>query len=525
MDTASAAKTTTELILRQGVVAAQNCEYERARALLQQVIAEAPDDVNAWYWLAIASESGEAAIPCLRRVLTIDDGHGPARDALARVLIAEARAAAATGKREAATTLVMEAASLTPEVAAPWQAMADLATSQVERINALRRLVAIVPGDTGRRTQLRQALLARAVTIASADRVEARSRFREAAILNPSDVRIWQALCNLADSEDDRLQSLRELLRVAPTHDEGRAALRKALIESARNLATAGEIRAALDRWYEAIEVTGGDIEVWLGIASTTDDKDEAARAIESAQELNANDPRIAAAIDWLHGPQVDPSVLPEPAAAFARFEDAAVAASEIAEPDVDDALLDAIATLPPSGPAEVPPAMPIEAVEAPVVAPAETPPAASAVEAEPVEVPPAPAAAATANDQTTIMIVDDSPTIRKILALTLERAGYRVVAEADGNAALERLRDVVPQAILLDIAMPDLDGYEVCKRIKQDPRTQDVPVIMLSGKGAFFDKVKGHMAGATEYLTKPFETPAVLAVVASHCQAEVQHG
>ena len=123
-------------------------------------------------------------------------------------------------------------------------------------------------------------------------------------------------------------------------------------------------------------------------------------------------------------------------------------------------------------------------------------------------------------------MVVDDSPTIRKILGLTLERAGYRVVAEANGKSALERLREIVPHVILLDIAMPDLDGYEVCKRIKQDPRTSGVPVIMLSGKGAFFDKVKGHMAGATEYLTKPFETPAVLAVVTSHCQAlEAHHG
>jgi DNA-binding response OmpR family regulator len=74
---------------------------------------------------------------------------------------------------------------------------------------------------------------------------------------------------------------------------------------------------------------------------------------------------------------------------------------------------------------------------------------------------------------------------------------------------------------------MPNLDGYEVCKRIKQDPRTADVPIVMLSGKGAFFDKVKGHMAGATEYLTKPFETPVVLSVVSRFCQssAEVPHG
>ena len=124
-------------------------------------------------------------------------------------------------------------------------------------------------------------------------------------------------------------------------------------------------------------------------------------------------------------------------------------------------------------------------------------------------------------------MVVDDSPTIRKILGLTLDRAGYSVVAEPDGERAVARLAELVPDLILLDISMPKLDGYEVCRRIKSDPRTAQVPVVMLSGKGGFFDKVKGRMVGATEYLTKPFETPAVLAVIASHCQASggARHG
>jgi twitching motility two-component system response regulator PilG len=83
-----------------------------------------------------------------------------------------------------------------------------------------------------------------------------------------------------------------------------------------------------------------------------------------------------------------------------------------------------------------------------------------------------------------------------------------------------------VPDLILLDITMPKLDGYEVCKRIRKDPRTARVPVVMLSGKDGFFDKVKGRMAGATEYLTKPFQAPAVLAVIARHCAAqEAVHG
>ena len=160
-----------------------------------------------------------------------------------------------------------------------------------------------------------------------------------------------------------------------------------------------------------------------------------------------------------------------------------------------------------------------------PSVASSEPP---KAADAAPANAPAAAAAsAAYGSSRKTVMIVDDSPTIRKILGLTLERAGYKVVAEPDGESAIERLVQVVPDLILLDIAMPKIDGYEVCKRIKQDPRTKAVPVVMLSGEGALFDKVKGHMAGATEYLTKPFETPAVLAVVANYCEktAEVVNG
>ena len=122
------------------------------------------------------------------------------------------------------------------------------------------------------------------------------------------------------------------------------------------------------------------------------------------------------------------------------------------------------------------------------------------------------------ASDKRTVLVIDDSPTIRKILSLTLEDAGYSVISETDGESALRRLSDLVPDVVLLDIAMPGIDGYETCKRIKADSRTARLPVVMLSGKDALFDQVKGHMAGATEYLTKPFEAATVLAAVAGAC-------
>jgi twitching motility two-component system response regulator PilG len=423
----------------------------------------------------------------------------------------------------------------------------------VDRIDALRRLVELSPESDALRNQLRRALLARAVIVATSDRAEARSRFKEAATLNPNDPRIWQALCNLADSRMEQMQCLRALLRVAPDHHQGRRKLRQILIESGRELLASDCREESRLCWREAIDIAGGDVELWLGLAEATLDADEQAQAIQSAYELDPRDLRTLDALYRSRGEEIDPTTLPSPEDAFARFEPAPnpAAAGLDVEP-VDDSALEALARLPETsapistepmnapivnghavvnGHAIEPAYLEMSTVEAdPETASGviDAPPSAAAVEAgldAPVSA--GPAAATPASDAHTVMVVDDSPTIRKILGLTLERAGYHVVAEPNGKSALKRLEEIVPRVILLDIAMPDLDGYEVCKRIKQDPRTSAVPVIMLSGKGAFFDKVKGHMAGATEYLTKPFETPVVLAVVSTHCRsnAEASHG
>jgi twitching motility two-component system response regulator PilG len=524
--------------LRHGVIAAQARDFDRARPLLQHVTEKTPDDVIAWYWLAIASPSADSAIPCLRKVLAIDKEHALAREALSRLLIAEARNAAAAGRRDDARALATEATALTPENIATWRAVADLATSQVERIDALRRMVQFSPEDAGLRTQFRQALLARAVLIARTDRVEARVRFQEVAALNPSDVRIWQALCNLADTRDEQAKYLKELLRVAPDHQGARAALRRLIVEDARELHAVNRLRDARERWREAIDVAGSDVELWLGYAESCDDNTDKMRAIQAAQELDSHDPRVLEALAALNGHRIDPSELPAPDDAFARFDASPAAEPTAAGETVDDAMFDSLAQLPEGPPSPVNHATAaIEDDMILAVAREGAPDAASGV--QPFEAPapvageppapaaPEPAMTDAANGKATVMIVDDSPTIRKILSLTLEKEGYHVIAEKNGELALKRLEEIVPRVVLLDIAMPDLDGYEVCKRIKQDPRTSAVPVIMLSGKGAFFDKVKGHLAGANEYLTKPFETPDVLAVVGSHCNGvvEAHHG
>jgi twitching motility two-component system response regulator PilG len=104
-----------------------------------------------------------------------------------------------------------------------------------------------------------------------------------------------------------------------------------------------------------------------------------------------------------------------------------------------------------------------------------------------------------------TILVVDDSATVRKLISSKLEKAGHNVVCAVDGVEAMSTLESVSPDLVLLDINMPNMDGYQVCKLIRAKESLSEVPVVMISGNDGFFDKVRGKMAGTTDYITKPF--------------------
>jgi twitching motility two-component system response regulator PilG len=119
------------------------------------------------------------------------------------------------------------------------------------------------------------------------------------------------------------------------------------------------------------------------------------------------------------------------------------------------------------------------------------------------------------------ILVVDDSPTVRKLIAGKLEKCGHEVICANDGVEAMERLEHFVPDLILLDITMPRMDGYQVCKQIRSNSSTKDVTVVMISGKDGFFDKVRGRMAGTTGYITKPFGPETLMKAVEMYLSGE----
>jgi sigma-B regulation protein RsbU (phosphoserine phosphatase) len=115
------------------------------------------------------------------------------------------------------------------------------------------------------------------------------------------------------------------------------------------------------------------------------------------------------------------------------------------------------------------------------------------------------------------ILLVDDNSTNLQVLFQTLEGRGYNLLVAKDGETALSITRKALPNLILLDIMMPGIDGYEVCRQLKADPATKEIPVIFLSALADTKDKVQGLDLGAVDYITKPFQPDEVIARVNTH--------
>jgi chemosensory pili system protein ChpA (sensor histidine kinase/response regulator) len=144
----------------------------------------------------------------------------------------------------------------------------------------------------------------------------------------------------------------------------------------------------------------------------------------------------------------------------------------------------------------------------------AEAAPAAHPATAKPVE------AAASSDRQGTVLVVDDSLTVRKITSRTLSREGYNVIVAKDGIEALEKMQSRAPDVIVTDIEMPRMDGFDLTRNVRADSRLKDLPVIMITSRTA--DKHRQHAAelGVTVFLGKPYEERELLDNIAGVMRA-----
>jgi len=120
-----------------------------------------------------------------------------------------------------------------------------------------------------------------------------------------------------------------------------------------------------------------------------------------------------------------------------------------------------------------------------------------------------------------TVLVVDDNPSDLKIINACLKESGYRTAIATSGKIALERVHRIRPDLILLDVIMPDIQGFDVCCHLKEHPDTRDIPVIFMTALAGIEDKISGFRAGAVDYITKPIFHEELLARVRIHLQMQ----
>jgi twitching motility two-component system response regulator PilG len=125
------------------------------------------------------------------------------------------------------------------------------------------------------------------------------------------------------------------------------------------------------------------------------------------------------------------------------------------------------------------------------------------------------------------VMVIDDSTTVRKIIETCLGRQGFQVLGFPDGVEAMRWLMEPtshVPDLVFLDIGLPKMDGYEVARRLKIKPQFSNTVIVMLSRRDGMIDRLKGRLAGAKDYITKPFKTQDIISVTESYLGIPAPH-
>lgn len=464
--------------LRAGIAAARAGSKVEARRLLREATETEPGNEHAWLWLAGVAENAEESLICLQRVLAINPEHAQARQGLAttrlQIAIAEARA----GKKRTARRLLLEITRAQPDNELAWLWLAGVAETPQDGVAFLQRVLELNPGHEHARRGLKTVRLQAGIAEANGgNQAAARRYFRAITEDDASDEVAWQWLAEVAENSRETFACLERALAINPANQ--RAQETYASYRSRFNQATGGWqcplCRAPLAESADLCPGCGGllsldDVEPFFtGAAARSDKLGQAFERCQTETEAGGD---------------------------FASFYNLGLCCANLRRFDAAvNALEAALAVLPGHS-----------------ILPGQLDALRQRKQRADDE------AAADRARRKAILIVDDSPTVRKLVSLTLEKQGYRVEAAADAVEAQQCLKQALPELILMDITMPGMDGYQLCKLVTGTPRTAHIPVVMLSGKDGFFDKIRGRIAGSTQYVTKPFTTDTLIQAVQRHC-------
>lgn len=464
--------------LRLGITAAKAGHKAEARPLLRAVTESEPSNELAWLWLAGVAESPHDAMAALQRVLAINPTNPQALRGLTSTRLQIGIAEAKAGRKRTARRYLLDVARQEPHNELAWLWLGGVAETPQDAVGNLTRVLEINPANDHARQGLRTMLLEAGVTEARAgNRAEARRYLHELTRADPRNELAWHWLAEVADTPGEAMSYLERALDVNPQNELA--------------LETFFWYRLRLDP-----AGTGWQCPFCRSHGRPLDDACPVCGAILTLADLAAFFGKRSMLTEKIEATLANLEKAGGAAPDFPVLYQLGLGALNLGK--LADAIRHFAAAL------ECLPDFPRLATQLAALRERQRILAEQQREQR--------------RRQRAVLVVDDSPTVRKLVSLTLEKEGYRVSTAAEAVEAQQRIRDEVPDLILLDITMPGMDGYQLCKLLKADRHTAHVPVVMLSGKDGFFDKIRGRMAGSTEYVTKPFKPEVLLDVAQRHC-------
>jgi len=508
-------------LIQRGVDASAEGRREDALECFDQAIEYDARNETAWLGMASLAEDERQKIELLERVLSINPENAEAKAAVQAAhretrdrLLNDARRAAAGGNFAVSQAYVNELLNKFPDDEAAWELRSHVVSDLGERAAAYEMLLAINPDNA----------LARAgaeslgVVLAAAPIIDPKEEAAEEVLETPKETEAPTELVSVDDDAilefsgsdeidelgienidtgdlvfSEEMSSFAGEVSMHSEHPSGDSRLEESEsregvpVESPTEEWTVSTVEEGSEQFVEdddaaseeheyesAVYFAGAPVESF-GYAEVTAYTEAAAPAVETDESSPWNELADATPTSETVFSEVEE----EPAAASLSVEETEHFASHDASPAVSD---DRFA----------------ENAEEP---------SAETHQHEPASVGP------------TVLVVDDNPVIRKLIGGKLEESGYNVVCAEDGRSAAVMIKAATPDIVLLDITLPKADGYEVCRNIRMNETTKNVPVIMISGKDGWYDEGRGKSAGATGFITKPFGPETLMRAVESYLQ------
>ncbi len=526
-DTESAEAMDVSRTLQAGVKAAQEGNRSDARTLLLQVTEAAPDNENAWLWLASISDYPEELLVFLNNVLNINPNNARAlewahatKSLLAKNFVQRGVDASNEAQMDLARQCFLQAVVNDERNEMAWFWLASIADSAEEKLSHLQKVLNINPDNETAvkalqtaKSQITEALLRKANAAAIAgERETAGEMLQKILKQTPESEEAWILKSYLADSFSDKVVCFERVLSINPENDaalSGLASLRELMTRTenrkSQNLSLAAFLPEAL-----AENQTENQSQPDSTLTPEMADNDSEYGAIVEPEAIIVEDvTEVQTAAETESAPVElennnyfpQDEVSAQPTETAEEVEDAA------AEFAPDDSVENAPTAY--AGYSEQESYAPPMTGTFNLAEMAGSDYASNLAPQEPVS-----------NNLPAlkkVMVIDDSATVRKLIAQKLEMSGYEVICAADGLEALEMMTEIIPDLILLDTVMPQMDGYQVCQTLRGIEATKDVPVVMISGKDGFFDKVRGQMSGSTGYIAKPFGPETLMKTVESY--------